>query len=100
MKATAILFGRGQRHYRDDDDAVGLVELMRQMVAEEWRRDFGESMEQQQQRGPTGAELVDGGDEEQAGPVSVGTARENNLPLLHSRAGGDGASSRAKGGRL
>lgn len=97
MKATAILFGRGQRHYRDDDDAAGLVELMRQMVADEWRREFGGSLEQQR---PIGAELVGGGNEEQSRPVSVGTARENDLPLLDSRAGRDWASSRAKGGRL
>lgn len=99
MKATAILFGRGQRHYRDDDDAVGLVELMRRMVVEEWRRDFGERSEQQQP-GPTGPELVAGGDEGRSGPMSLGTARENDLPLLDSRAGGDWASSRGKGGRL
>ena len=41
IQATAILFGRGQRHYRDDEDAEGLVREMRGRIAEEWRREFG-----------------------------------------------------------
>jgi hypothetical protein len=28
MKATNALFGRGQRHYRDDDDAERLVKVI------------------------------------------------------------------------
>ena len=41
MKATAILFGRGQRHYRDDDEAEDLVRVIRGCVKEEWEREFG-----------------------------------------------------------
>ena len=41
MKATAILFGRGQRHYRDDEEAEDLVKVMRGCVKEEWEREFG-----------------------------------------------------------
>lgn len=94
MKATAILFGRGQRHYRDDDDAVGLVEVMRRRVAEEWRAEFGHGA----QVTSAGAGTID--EEVQAPPSSagasresktesrvVGTAREDHLPLLQSRSG-------------
>ena len=41
MEATKILFGRGQRHYRDDEDAEGLVRVMREAIREEWEREFG-----------------------------------------------------------
>ncbi len=41
MEATKILFGRGQRHYRDDEDAEELVKTMREKVKIEWKKEFG-----------------------------------------------------------
>jgi len=36
------MYGRGQRHELDEDDAEKLIEVMRERVAEEWRRAEGE----------------------------------------------------------
>ena len=41
MEATRILFGRGQRHYRDEEESEELVEVMRRCVRVEWEREFG-----------------------------------------------------------
>jgi diadenosine tetraphosphate (Ap4A) HIT family hydrolase len=41
IAATKILFGRGMRHYRDDEDAEELVRVMRERVKVEWEREFG-----------------------------------------------------------
>ena len=46
MEATKILFGRGQRHYRDDEDAEDLVKVMRDQVRLEWEKEFGKAEEQ------------------------------------------------------
>ena len=43
MEATKILFGRGQRHYRDDQDAEELVKVMRGCVRVQWEREFGKA---------------------------------------------------------
>lgn len=42
FEATRVMFGRGQRHYRDDEDAEALVAVMRERVREEWERSFPE----------------------------------------------------------
>jgi hypothetical protein len=124
MKATAILFGRGQRHYRDDDDAVGLVELMRHEVAAEWTRTFGASLprkttsaaeEEEEEKlagrigermgaAAAGAAEEDGrgkeaqaGGREAGGRKVVGSVREGNLPVLETRSGEGG---KGRGGRL
>lgn len=47
MEATKILFGRGQRHYRDDEDADDLVKVMREKVRNEWEKEFGKRAEQE-----------------------------------------------------
>ncbi|RMZ78927.1 hypothetical protein DV737_g3687, partial [Chaetothyriales sp. CBS 132003] len=40
-EATKILFGRGQRHYRDEEDSERLVDVIRRCVKVEWEREFG-----------------------------------------------------------
>jgi len=45
FQATTILFGRGYRHYVDEDEPVEMVVEMRRRVAEEWKRAFGEDKE-------------------------------------------------------
>ncbi|RMZ80357.1 hypothetical protein DV738_g2853, partial [Chaetothyriales sp. CBS 135597] len=41
MEATKILFGRGQRHYRDEEESERLVDVIRRCVRIEWEREFG-----------------------------------------------------------
>jgi hypothetical protein len=78
VQATAILFGRGARHYRDDDDAVGLVQVMRREVAVEWAREFGgEVPEPKGQGGDVDDREGEEGDEGEAKSVKrVGAPRE------------------------
>ena len=73
MEATKILFGRGQRHYRDDEDAEELVKVMRGCVRVQWEREFGSQDEQNSGKGDTGSWRE--------------TERANDLP---SRASGGG----------
>jgi diadenosine tetraphosphate (Ap4A) HIT family hydrolase len=40
LEATRILFGRGQRHYRDEEESEALVKVIRERVREEWTRTF------------------------------------------------------------
>jgi hypothetical protein len=60
VQATAILFGRGARHYRDDDDAKGLVVAMRREVAVEWAREFGDAGERILESGSADRGVVEG----------------------------------------
>lgn len=71
MEATKILFGRGQRHYRDDEEAEGLVRVMRERVALEWDQEFGRA---------------------DKGQVVKGLEREREVPMS-AGAGGVGDSS-------
>lgn len=51
MEATKILFGRGQRHYRDDEDAEELVKVIRDKVRVEWEKEFGYGEEEDSRAG-------------------------------------------------
>ena len=59
MEATKILFGRGQRHYRDDEDAEDLVKVMRENVRNEWEKEFGKGVDQESTRNDRSAREKD-----------------------------------------
>lgn len=60
LEATRILFGRGQRHYRDEEDAEVLIRMMRERVRVEWEREFGDSGDEKTGTNPEGSSGVDG----------------------------------------